>query len=394
VRLKREGETLTFLLTFAIPLLFQIENISEDLIGMIGEYWLLFLMILCLVLLFGTYLVFNGYLSTPDLSDFVAKCPASAVQTSLGVITTQPGNKTFTSLESYNEYYKYLASMGIECSYVTPSPKEYKKELKEGKDVTDTVQDEQTYALTPIKKLDDYEFSRVFQVEKESRNELERTTVNALTAQRQFDWSQLPYNSSGRAGHEQEMNGKRVEGFTATVTEPFYSSLSGDSLMPRDEQELDEKERAILQQYSPKKTEDLMAHDTDDIKALVSKLYESDANWEPVVEKKSDTEFEVIGLKAKPRKADAEYEDEKIPSVQEALESGQATGGDIFSKKTGSTVVPGMEVSGKQDPYFDKQGVLDYEGDRFYRYDSFAKWTPGLERMFAPTFDQNDWIHE
>jgi hypothetical protein len=394
VRLKREGETLTFLLTFAIPLLFQIENISEDLIGMIGEYWLLFLMILCLVLLFGTYLVFNGYLATPDLSDFVAKCPASAIQTSLGVITTQPGNKTFTSLESYNEYYKYLASMGIECSYVTPSPKEYKKELKEGKDVTDTVQDEQTYALTPIKKLDDYEFSRVFQVEKESRNELERTTVNALTAQRQFDWSQLPYNSSGRAGHEQEMNGKRVEGFTATVTEPFYSSLSGDSLMPRDEQELDEKERAILQQYSPKKTEDLMAHDTDDIKALVSKLYESDANWEPVVEKKSDTEFEVIGLKAKPRKADAEYEDEKIPSVQEALESGQATGGDIFSKKTGSTVVPGMEVSGKQDPYFDKQGVLDYEGDRFYRYDSFAKWTPGLERMFAPTFDQNDWIHE
>lgn len=351
-------------------------------------------MILCLVLLFGTYLVFNGYLSTPDLSDFVAKCPASAVQTSLGVIATQPGNKTFTSLESYNEYYKYLASMGVECSYVTPSPKEYKKELKEGKDVTDTVQDEQTYALTPIKKLDDYEFSRVFQVEKESRNELERTTVNALTAQRQFDWSQLPYNSSGRAGHEQEMNGKRVEGFTATVTEPFYSSLSGDSLMPRDEQELDEKERAILQQYSPKKTEDLMAHDTDDIKALVSKLYESDANWEPVVEKKSDTEFEVIGLKAKPRKADAEYEDEKIPSVQEALESGQATGGDIFSKKTGSTVVPGMEVSGKQDPYFDKQGVLDYEGDRFYRYDSFAKWTPGLERMFAPTFDQNDWIHE
>ena len=45
-----------------------------------------------------------------------------------------------------------------------------------------------------------------------------------------------------------------------------------------------------------------------------------------------------------------------------------------------------------QDPYFDKTGVLDYEGDHFYRYDSFAKWTPGLERMFAPTFDQNDWI--
>jgi hypothetical protein len=53
-----------------------------------------------------------------------------------------------------------------------------------------------------------------------------------------------------------------------------------------------------------------------------------------------------------------------------------------------------MEVSGMQDPFFDKKGVVDYEGDHFYRYENFAKWTPGLERMFAPTLDHNDWIGE
>jgi hypothetical protein len=72
--------------------------------------------------------------------------------------------------------------------------------------------------------------------------------------------------------------------------------------------------------------------------------------------------------------------------VAEALETGQAKGV--------PKIQPRMEVSGMQDPYFDKTGVIDYEGDKFYRYDQFAKWTPGLERMFAPTFDQNDWIGE
>ena len=57
-------------------------------------------------------------------------------------------------------------------------------------------------------------------------------------------------------------------------------------------------------------------------------------------------------------------------------------------------MTPGFDPVQRQDPYFDKGGVIDYEGDRFYKYDNFSKWTPGLERMFAPTFDQNDWVGE
>ena len=201
---------------------------------------------------------------------------------------------------------------------------------------------------------------------------MERTTVNALTSQRQFDWSQLPFNSEHRATNEQDMSGRRIiEGFTPTVTEPFFQAIAGDNMAPQDLQDIDEREQAILQQYSPKKTEELTEHDTDDVQVLVKKLYESDADWDPVVEKVKGGEFQVTKLIPKRKKEDAQFADEQVPSVAYALENGMATGR--------PKIEPKMEV-------------LDYEGDHFYRYDNFAKWTPGLERMFAPTFDQNDWI--
>ena len=353
---------------------------------MTGDIFFILILLLCICVLVFVGIQFTTK-ATPALreSDVQAICPSRANYTAAGLITSEPGGKLFTSLDSYTQYYKYLASMGVECSFVSPSRDESLLTHSAPKATEVLTEDEQTYALTPIKKLDDYEYSRVFQIEKESRNELERTTVNALTSQRQFDWSQLPFNSEHRATNEQDMSGRRlVEGFTDTVTEPFFNAIAGDNMAPQDLQDIDEREQAILQQYSPKKTEDLMEHDTDDVQVLVKKLYETDADWEPVVEKVKGGEFQVTKLIPKRKKEDAQFADEQVPSVAYALENGMTTGR--------PKIQPKMEVSGMQDPYFDKTGVLDYEGDRFYRYDSFAKWTPGLERMFAPTFDQNDWI--
>lgn len=353
---------------------------------MTGDIFFILILLLCICVLVFVGIQFTTK-ATPALreSDVQAICPSRAKYTAAGLITSEPGGKLFTSLDSYTQYYKYLASMGVECSFVSPSRDESLLAHSAPKATEVLTEDEQTYALTPIKKLDDYEYSRVFQIEKESRNELERTTVNALTSQRQFDWSQLPFNSEHRATNEQDMSGRRlVEGFTDTVTEPFFNAIAGDNMAPQDLQDIDEREQAILQQYSPKKTEDLMEHDTDDVQVLVKKLYETDADWEPVVEKVKGGEFQVTKLIPKRKKEDAQFADEQVPSVAYALENGMTTGR--------PKIQPKMEVSGMQDPYFDKTGVLDYEGDRFYRYDSFAKWTPGLERMFAPTFDQNDWI--
>jgi hypothetical protein len=352
---------------------------------MTGDIFFILILLLCIGILLIVGIRVTTHATEQQKEEAELKCPSRAQYSSLGLITSEPGGKIFTSLDSYKQYYKYLESMGLQCSFVSPSRDESLLKNSPAKGVEVSTEDEQTYALTPIKKLDDYEYSRVFQVEKESRNELERTTVNALTSQRQFDWSQLPFNSEHRATNEQSMSGRRlVEGFTPTVTEPFFQAIAGDSMAPQDLQELDEREQAILQQYAPKNTENLMEHDTDDVQALVKKLYESDPDWDPVVEKVSSGEFQVTKLIPKRKKDDGQFADERVPTVTEAIESGMTAGK--------PKIQPKMEISGKQDPYFDKTGVLDYEGDRFYRYDNFAKWTPGLERMFAPTLDQNDWI--
>jgi hypothetical protein len=336
---------------------------------------------------YGKELDVNKGNKEPTQSIFEEKCPERAVYGVMNSIVSYPGSKIFTSLDSYLEYYKYLGSKGLECSFVSPARGDEPVPVTKDSKTIDVV-DEQTYAMTPIKKLDDYEFSRVFQVEKEKRNQLERTTVNALTAQRQWDWSQLPFNSEWRAGQEGFMNEKRMEGFTATITEPFYSSISGDDGAPQDTVELDEREQAILHQYAPRKTEDLMNHDKADVEVLVKKLWANDPDWEPILEKRNGIDFEVTGLVPKRKKSDGEFEDEHIPTVAEAIESGLA------NRKVETTVTPGFDPVQRQDPFFDKGGVIDYDGDRFYKYDNFSKWTPGLERMFAPTFDQNDWVGE
>ena len=56
-------------------------------------------------------------------------------------------------------------------------------------------------------------------------------------------------------------------------------------------------------------------------------------------------------------------------------------------------LIPNVQIfdSNRSDPYFYKTGVADKDNNRFWKYQDFQKWTPGPERMFAPTFDQKEW---
>ena len=61
---------------------------------------------------------------------------------------------------------------------------------------------------------------------------------------------------------------------------------------------------------------------------------------------------------------------------------------------TGKSYNPSMTIVDNQrgDPFFDKAGVVDYDNNRVWKYNDFTKWTPGLERMFAPTNDTQAWF--
>ena len=328
-------------------------------------------------------------------------CPLSAERKDDGKIHVQPQNRAFDTMADYVGWLSSLTAAGSMCipPYVrgprevdvlqtstSPSPntreigplgKQINQQTPQQNVFTKQVEGENTYAKTPVNKLDDYEYTRIFQNENSPRGELSRTTVNSLMAKNQFDWSKLPFNSETRAESETEFVAGRMEGAARDPkTGVFFKGITGSSVLPPDEDAAQIREKALLQNYKPTEPTDLLQHKIDDVATMVKKMYADDPNWEPVVEKIGDNEYRVSELRPKARKE--KYAEDQDMTIERARDTG--------------LVSAEVEVTGgRDDPYFDKQGVLDYSNDRFWEYKDFRKFTPGLERMFAPTLDTTNW---
>ena len=329
-------------------------------------------------------------------------CPLSAERKSDGKIHVQPQNRTFDTMADYVGWLSSLTAAGSMCvpPYVKgprevdvvqnstsptpndrdigPSGKQLAQQTPQRNVFTSQVEGENTYAKTPVNKLDDYEYTRIFQNENSPRSELSRTTVNSLMAKNQFDWSKLPFNSENRASAENEfVAGRMDEAGRDPKTGVFFKGITGSSVLPPDEDAAQIREKALLQNYKASEATDLLQHKIDDVAVMVKKMYAEDPNWEPVVEKIGDNEYRVSELRPKPRKE--KYAEDQDMTIERAKDTGM--------------ISADVEVTGgRDDPYFDKQGVLDYSNDRFWEYKDFRKWTPGLERMFAPTLETTNWI--
>ena len=328
-------------------------------------------------------------------------CPLSAERKDDGKIHVQPQNQKFDTMGDYVAWLSSLSAAGSMCvpPYVkgprevdvlqtTTSPNSGDREVGAlGKQVaqqntsqnlfTRQVEGENTYAKTPINKLDDYEYTRIFQNENSPRSELSKTTVNSLMAKNQWDWSKLPFNSEARADAETEFVAGRLDSAQRDPkTGVFFKNVEGMTVVPPDEDAASIREKASLKAYEAAPATALMEHNVEDVAVMVKKMYAEDPNWEPVVEKVGDNEYRVSELRPKARKE--KYEENQDMTIERA--------------KEGGLIQAQVDVEGgRQDPYFDKQGVLDYSNDRFWEYKDFKKWTPGLERMFAPTLDTTNW---
>ena len=197
-------------------------------------------------------------------------------------------------------------------------------------------------------------------------------------AKNQFDWSILPNNSQTKMDKEIEfISGRKDNTFKDPKTGVFFKNMEGSSIIPPNEDK-DEQEKSELNNFTPEKPENLITNDSEDIGEIVSKMYANDPNWEPVVERVGENEYRVSELRPKARREKyAENNDD-----EKTIERAKADG----------LVSANVEVEGSVDPYFDKRGVIDYSNDRFWEYNDFKKWTPGLERMFAPTLDTTNWL--
>jgi hypothetical protein len=230
------------------------------------------------------------------------------------------------------------------------------------------------YTTEPIRNLDQYELEAVFI--NEGDRELKKQEINQKTRQYPLDWVNYPPNSS----KFQSEQAKYIEGFSADssaeeLNKP-YKDIGIGNLTPPDTSSIEREEKAILSTYQPRKSGSMTTYDVYDAQKLLEQIYEP-KGLVPTVVRKEGNVFEVVNTRS--LKDKIEYEDDlpEAPANTSGLAPGEA-----------NIEVPPIatEMAAGRDPFYEPT-----TSTRSSRTD-YMRWTPGLERMFAPTHPTTDWI--
>ena len=234
-------------------------------------------------------------------------------------------------------------------------------------------QPEQPYAVEPIRNLTDYEYSAVF--ENEVPRELSVELRNKLMSQYPMDWSTNPPSSATFQKGLKEMfedAGKPKQEAQPSMSP--YTTIQDDSLQPPDTAAIESEERKLLQTYKPKQAGELTTYNIDSAEELIRKIYDSKGEI-PQVLKKDNNVYEIVGTRKK---------DEKI--VYEETDDTAAAA--VTSIQGENVIQPPQAAEDKSsalDPFYETGG-----SSRKGRW-NYREWTPGLERMFAPTESRTNW---
>ncbi len=324
----------------------------------------------------------------------VPTCISRAYYTAMGKIVIEPHGMIFDTVAEYMNFFNAIQRENPACvlptiqAYTGPipgitsggtgTPSADQVALEDARRVVTTTEGGQD-----INSLGDYEYNRVFLENRERNSETANQYKDAMIQQYQRDWTNLPYNSDTRATLEDQFVQQRMEaGFREPATGVFFRSIDGTNVAPPDQDAAAIREAKILSAYQPTS---LTAHQVDDemerVAKVVAQTYKNDPDWEPVVEKVAEHQYTVRELRPRHRKT--EWDGDGAPTIEEAQRQGLLTGG--------STQAKVLLQQTQEDPYFAKDGVADYASNRFWKYNEFNKWTPGLERMFAPTNETQNW---
>lgn len=225
-----------------------------------------------------------------------------------------------------------------------------------------------------IKDLGDYEYDMVYQ--NESDRELSQALRTKLMSQRPMDWAGLPPSS------EKFQAGLRESFQNATPSVPDaaqpFNHIDGGNMIPPDTDITEMEERKILQTYIPPSTKDLGSYNPDeDPEKMIHRIYDVKGLIPTIAHKPDTNVYEITGVRRKDEKV--LYEDEESPaSLAPIQRAGEAT-----------ITVPAIayDTAAAKDPYYD---ISDPGRARTPKWD-YQAWTPGLERMFAPTNPTENW---
>ncbi len=241
------------------------------------------------------------------------------------------------------------------------------------------------YATTPINSVDDYEYSMVFQ--QEGDRAMTKAQRDMLMSQYPMDWTVQPPSSAlfqqGLAKFKEAFENP-AKAQKAEWTEDMYKQVSGDNMIPPDTLAVEQQEREILATYKPKDPESLKTYDAADAKEIIKRIY---AKKGQVAEYQEVKPGVFVVLQSRDKNEKVVYEDEEnipvdaVPKAAATLEANKEVG-----ENTIQVPPAAMEVQQGLDPFFTPgQKTRDGKWD-------YTSWTPGLERMFAPSEPRTNWF--
>lgn len=237
---------------------------------------------------------------------------------------------------------------------------------------------EKPYPSSPIDSIDDYEQAAVFQ--QRGSKEASQHQKNQAMAQYPMDWSLKGADSeafqTGLAEYQ-----KSEDAVKAEEIQPAEDPLAPtDALLPGHFSQ-DEEEKKILQTYQPKCTKSLLEYCVDDVKALVDRVY-GRKGLIPVLTRshQGPNIWEVTEVKEK--NPHIVWEDDPATRSMEQTR-------DVMEQRGEETIsipYPASDLAAGLDPFFNSTSST-----RDGKHD-YTKWTPGMERMFAPTYPIKSWF--
>ena len=237
--------------------------------------------------------------------------------------------------------------------------------------LNDTPVPEKPYATMPINDIDEYEISAVFQ--NQGTKEASQKQISDAMTRYPMDWSAQGPNSQ----YFQENQAQYEKQLTMTGDQSQASQAIDEIL---DVTHQDAEEKKILQTYKPKSSKHLLHYSVQDVKTLLHKVYDK-KGLIPVVQKSKQGEnvWEIVEVK------------EKNPTI--VWETPVQNENDIShikrSRGEEAIIIPttASDLAAGMDPFFQPK-----HSARKGKHDIYTEFTPGLERMFAPTHPVKSWF--
>jgi hypothetical protein len=234
---------------------------------------------------------------------------------------------------------------------------------------------EKPYLMNPIDDLDDYEISTIFQ--NQGSKEASRKQISDAMTRYPMDWVTQGPNSQYFQDNEAQFENKRAENVNNPPPTKMYNEINGSDMTPPDTAAMEAEEKKILQTYKPECSKGLLQYSLDDVKGLVDRVYGKKGQI-PIIEKSKQGEniWEITEVKEKHPHIVWEDDLERQTERQKMEKRGEEV---IEVPYTASDVAAGL------DPFFQaRSSTRDGKND-------YYQWTPGLERMFAPTYPIKEW---